>query len=56
MILGLEFIRRAVLLLRRGDADDNRAAKSLFGFSILYLFGLFSVRLLEAGSGPILGG
>ena len=38
-----------MLLWRRGDADSNRAAKSLFGYSILYLFGLFAVRLVEVG-------
>jgi protoheme IX farnesyltransferase len=45
--LGAEFVRRAVVLFRRGEAENNAAAKGLFGFSILYLFGLFAVRLVE---------
>jgi len=47
-LLGGEFIRRAFVLWRRGAADGNRAAKSLFGFSIAYLFALFAVRMAEA--------
>jgi protoheme IX farnesyltransferase len=56
LLFGVEFIRRAVLLWQRGDADANRAAKNLFAYSILYLFGLFGVRLLEAGSAGLIGG
>jgi protoheme IX farnesyltransferase len=48
IVLGAEFVRRAHVLLRRGEADGHRAAKKLFGFSILYLFALFAVRLAEA--------
>ena len=44
------------LLWRRRDADGNRAAKSLFGYSIVYLFGLFGVRLVEAASAGWIGG
>ena len=56
LLLGAEFVRRAVLLWHRGDAGNNAAAKSLFGYSILYLFGLFSARLVELGlSGPLGG-
>jgi len=46
-LLGAEFIRRAILLVRRGSAEKDRAAKKLFGFSIFYLFALFAARLLE---------
>ena len=56
LLLGAEFLRRAVRLWRRGDADNNAAARSLFGYSIVYLFGLFSVRLLELGLTGPLGG
>jgi heme O synthase-like polyprenyltransferase len=49
-------VRRAFLLWRRGDADRNAAAKRLFGFSLLYLFGLFAVRLVELGLPGFLGG
>ena len=55
-VLGLEFMRRAYVLGRRGDADKHRAAKKLFGFSIVYLFGLFGVRLVETVIIGSLGG
>ncbi|SEP65738.1 protoheme IX farnesyltransferase [Faunimonas pinastri] len=54
-LLGAEFIRRAVVLLRQGDADNYRAAKKLFGFSIVYLFTLFAVLLVQAGLSAVLG-
>jgi protoheme IX farnesyltransferase len=56
VVLGAEFIRRAALLLRHGDADNERAAKSLFGYSIVYLFVLFAARLAEAVSAGFIGG
>ncbi len=56
LLLGAEFIRRAVLLWQRRDADGNRAAKRLFGYSILYLFALFGVRLLESLFAGLIGG
>ena len=45
--LCLQFIRLAVRLLRVGDSGNYRAARQLFGFSILYLFLLFAVLLGE---------
>ena len=56
VLLGAEFIRRAVRLRAMGDRDKNRAAKSLFGFSIVYLFALFAVRLAEALFPRLIGG
>ena len=56
LLLGAEFVRRAVVLLRRGDADRNSAAKALFGYSLVYLFALFAVRLAEAGAAGLIGG
>ncbi len=56
VLLGLEFVRRAALVWRRGDADTNRAAKGLFGFSIVYLFALFAVLLAEAIAAAFVGG
>jgi protoheme IX farnesyltransferase len=56
IVLGAEFIRRAALLWRQRDAAHNRAAKSLFGYSILYLFALFGVRLIESVSAGWIGG
>ena len=55
-LLGAEFIRRAVLLWRERDANGHRAAKRLFGYSILYLFGLFGARLVEAAAVGLAGG
>ena len=45
--MSAQFIRLAVALVVRGDAGNNRAAKQLFGFSIVFLFVLFAVLLLE---------
>lgn len=55
VILGAGFLRRAIVLWRQADASNNRAAKSLFGYSILYLFGLFGVRLAEAVAAGLFG-
>jgi protoheme IX farnesyltransferase len=55
-LLSIEFIRRAMRLRRVGEADNYRAAKSLFGFSILYLFLLYAVLLAEAVAAQLLGG
>ena len=43
-ILNFEFARRTILLWRSGTEDS---ARSLFGYSILYLFLLFVVLLLD---------
>lgn len=56
VLLGAELVRRAAVLWRRGEADRNRAAKGLFGFSILYLFALFAARLIEAVAAAFGGG
>ena len=56
LLFGAEFVRRAALLWRRRDENANRAAKSLFGYSIVYLFGIFGVRLVEAASAGLIGG
>ena len=48
VVLGAEFIRRAFLVWQRGDAEGNRAARGLFGFSIVYLFALFAALLIES--------
>ncbi len=47
---GLAFIALALRVLRStagDDGGDNRPARDLFGFSILYLFALFAVLLVE---------
>ena len=46
-LMSAQFIRLAVALVVRGDDGNNRAAKQLFGFSIVFLFVLFAVLLLE---------
>jgi protoheme IX farnesyltransferase len=51
--LGAIFLARALALYRAGDTPHGqRAARQLFGFSILYLFGLFATLLIERGLGP----
>jgi protoheme IX farnesyltransferase len=41
--------------LRVARADSEKAAMQLFAFSILYLFTLFAVLLVESGLGSLLG-
>jgi protoheme IX farnesyltransferase len=45
----------AVRLWRSSGAAADRTAKQLFGFSILYLFALFAVLLIEHGFGLSVG-
>lgn len=48
--LGAVFLALTLKVLRtREGRSADRAAKRLFGFSILYLFGLFAALLLERG-------
>jgi heme o synthase len=51
-VLGLLFVAFALVCYRRreGEAAD-RAAKNLFAYSVLYLFLLFAVLLVEQGFG-----
>ena len=49
-LLGGEFVRRAYLLCRH-DGCDRKIAGGLFGFSIVYLFGIFAALLVEAAVG-----
>jgi protoheme IX farnesyltransferase len=45
---GAIFLALAVQLYRAGDTPRaDKAAKLLFGYSILYLFALFAVLLIE---------
>ena len=48
VVLGLEFLRRAFIVWRR--ADDT-GARSLFGFSLVYLAALFSAMLADRALG-----
>jgi len=56
IVLGVLFLALALNVhrVREGRAGD-RAAKQLFGFSILYLFGLFAALLIERGIGLWVG-
>jgi len=56
MLLGGEFIRRAFLLWRHGNVDNQKAAKRVFAFSIFYLFALFAARLAESLAASWTGG
>ena len=51
IVLGGMFLARALNVYRtREGREADRAAKQLFGFSILYLFGLFAALLVERGA------
>jgi protoheme IX farnesyltransferase len=45
-VFGLQFLRGAYAVFRAAP-DEHKPAKKLFGFSILYLFGLFAALLAE---------
>ena len=48
ILLSLEFSRRALmLLLRQGQSAMKMSAKSLFWFSVIYLFGLFFALMAD---------
>ena len=46
-VLGLMFIASALRVLREPEGAEDKAAKAMFGFSILYLFLLFAVLLAD---------
>jgi protoheme IX farnesyltransferase len=51
-ILGVHFLHRAIAVFRRRDGAAAQAAcKRLFGFSIVWLFLLFALILVERGLG-----
>jgi protoheme IX farnesyltransferase len=50
IVLGGLFVAAAIAVLR--DRTD-RSAKRMFGYSILYLFLLFGVLMIDAGPGLI---
>jgi protoheme IX farnesyltransferase len=47
-LLGLAFIASAVRVLREPDAAEDRRARQMFGFSILYLFLVFAFLLADS--------
>jgi len=56
LVLGLLFLAGALAVLRAPEgAETDRAAKRLFGFSILYLFLIFALLIVDRGQG-LLGG
>jgi protoheme IX farnesyltransferase len=55
-VLGAMFLALALRLWRaETEAEQIRVAKRLFGFSILYLFGLFAVLLIERIAAGLIG-
>ena len=46
-VLGMMFIASALRVLREPEGAEDKAAKAMFGFSILYLFLLFAVLLAD---------
>ena len=56
-LMGANFLRHAYAVLKMADGDERMIpAKRLFGFSILYLFGLFITLLGEAVAMRLLAG
>lgn len=57
VLLGAEFVRRAVAVWRMADGDPAMVpAKKLFAFSIVYLFAIFAWLLAEAVIGRLAPG
>jgi len=57
--LGLLFVVAAARVLREpepaaGETAPDRAAKQMFGFSILYLFMVFAMLIVDRAAGPVL--
>ena len=46
-VLGLLFVASAVRVILEPDAAEDKAAKAMFGFSILYLFLVFALLLAD---------
>jgi protoheme IX farnesyltransferase len=55
IVTGAIMVVLSARLLRATDARTDRIAKQLFGFSILYLFALFAVLLVEHSFGLTFG-
>ncbi|PZQ16167.1 MAG: protoheme IX farnesyltransferase [Ancylobacter novellus] len=58
IVVGLEFVRRAIVVYRVREGDAARkACGKLFGFSLIHLFALFFVLIAEklAGVAPLTG-
>ena len=52
IVLGVIFVAFAVICYREREGERaDRAAKHLFAYSVLYLFLLFAVLLVEQGFG-----
>ncbi|MSO81030.1 MAG: protoheme IX farnesyltransferase [Alphaproteobacteria bacterium] len=49
LALGLVFVAAAVRVLGEPDSDGDRAARQMFGFSILYLFMIFGLLVIDGG-------
>ncbi|MDY8108535.1 heme o synthase [Fulvimarina sp. 2208YS6-2-32] len=56
VVLGAIFLKQAYAVLKMQDGDETMIpAKKLFGFSILYLFGLFVTLLVETAVMGVIG-
>ena len=55
-VLGMLFVVAAMRVYREPDTARDRAAKQMFGFSILYLFLLFAMMLADRATASALGG
>jgi protoheme IX farnesyltransferase len=53
LVLGLIFMAGAVAVYREGRTGGERAARGLFGYSIVYLFLLFALLVLDRLTGAL---
>ena len=56
LALGLWFVACAWRVLREPDAAADRQARRMFAFSILYLFLVFALLLIDGGAYPLSAG
>ena len=52
VVLGAMFVLSAVRVLREREAAGDKAARQMFGFSLLYLFMIFAMLILDRAGAP----
>jgi len=55
-LLGALFVWHAWRVLRMGEGREMAPAKALFGFSLIYLFGVFALYLADVALAPLIAG
>jgi protoheme IX farnesyltransferase len=51
--LGLLFVVAAIRVLQAGEERGQRAARQMFGFSVLYLFLIFAMLVVDGAAGGL---